>query len=64
MVLQNDKAIITNGNISAEMFSSGKVIYYKNGKEILAERSEVAFHSKYRDYRALCGDNHRATVVF
>lgn len=63
-VMEKDKAIITNGKLSAEIFSSGKVVYYKNGKEILAERSEVAFHWKYRDYRALGGDNHRATVIF
>ncbi len=63
-VLENDKATITNGKISAEMFSNGKIIYYKSGKEILAERSEVAFHCKYRDYRGLGGDNHRVAVVF
>jgi alpha-D-xyloside xylohydrolase len=62
--LEEDKAIITNGKVSAEMLSNGKVIYYKNGKEILAERCEMAFLGKYRDYRALGGDNYRATVVF
>ena len=64
VTLDNDKATITNGKISAEMFSSGKIVYYKNGKVIITERSEVAFFMKYRDYRALGGDNHRATVVF
>lgn len=63
-VIDNDKAVIVNGKISAEVFSSGKVIYYKDGKEILAERSEMAFHMKFRDYCALEGDNHRATVIF
>jgi alpha-D-xyloside xylohydrolase len=63
-VVEGDRAVITNGKISAEMFPSGKVVYYKDGKEILAERSEMAFHMKFRDYRSLGGDNHRATVVF
>lgn len=64
VTIKDDKATISNGNISAEMFPSGKITYYKNGKEILTERSEVAFFMKYRDFRALGGDNHRATVVF
>lgn len=64
VVIEKDKAIITNGIISAEIFSSGKIVYYKEGKELLAERSEVAFFMKYRDYRSLGGDNHRATVIF
>ncbi len=63
-VVEGDRAVITNGKISAEMFSSGKVVFYRDGKEILAERSEMAFHMKFRDYRSLGGDNHRATVVF
>jgi len=63
-VIEDDKAIIANGKISAEVFSNGKVVYYRNGKEILAERSEMAFNTKYRDYRSLGGDNHRATVIF
>ena len=61
---ENGKAVITNGKITAEMHDSGKVIYSKNGREVLAERSEVAFHWKFRDYRSLGGDNHRATVIF
>jgi len=60
----DDKAVIVNGKISAEVFSSGKVVYYKDGKELLAERSEMAFNTKYRDYRSLGGDNHRVTVIF
>ena len=39
--LEGEKATITNGKLSAEFYSSGKVIYYKNGKEILTERSET-----------------------
>lgn len=62
--MDQDKAIITNGKISAEIYSSGKVIYYKKGIEILTERSEVAFLGKFRNYRAVGADNHRATVIF
>lgn len=63
-VLEEGKAIIKNGKVTAEMYSNGKVVYYKNGKEILIERSEMAFLGSFREYRALGADNHRATVVF
>jgi alpha-D-xyloside xylohydrolase len=59
-----EKAVIVNGRISAEIFKSGKVVYYKNGKEILTERSEMAFNSRYREYLSRGADNHRATVIF
>ncbi|MFW6287730.1 MAG: TIM-barrel domain-containing protein [bacterium] len=62
--LEENKAVIRNANISAELFSNGKVIYYKDGKEILAERSEMVFNSGYREYRHLGADNHKATVIF
>lgn len=64
VVVENDKAVITNGLISAEMFKNGKVMYYKNGKKILEERSEFAFQWKYRDYKSLGCGNHHAEVVF
>lgn len=41
--LQKDRAVITNGIISAELYDSGKVVYYKHGRELLAERSEMVF---------------------
>lgn len=59
-----EKATIVNGKISAEIYRSGKVIYYKNGKEIITERSEMAFNSRYREYLSRGADNHRATVIF
>lgn len=62
--VDEEKATIVNGKISAEIFKNGKVVYYKNGKEILAERSEMAFFSRYREYRSMGADNHRATVIF
>jgi alpha-D-xyloside xylohydrolase len=62
--VENDKAVIINGIISADIFKNGKVVYYKNGKELLAERSEVAFHWKYRDYRTKGDDRYRAMIIF
>ncbi|HWT27698.1 MAG TPA: hypothetical protein VN131_07135, partial [Mobilitalea sp.] len=62
--MDKDKASISNGKITAVIYNSGRVVYYKNGVEILAERSEMAFHWKYREYRSLGADNHRATVIF
>ncbi len=62
--LEDDKGVIRNGLISAEIYSSGKVVYYKKGQEILAERSEMVFNSGYREYRHKGADNHQATVIF
>ena len=62
--LHNYKAVIKNGKISAELYENGKVVYYKDGKELLAERSEMAFFMGYREYRHIGGDNYRATVIF
>lgn len=62
--IDTHKAVIKNGSISAEIFDNGKTIYYKNGKEILAERSEMVFFSGYRDYHHVGADNHKATIIF
>jgi len=62
--IDEEKATIVSGKISADIYKSGKVVYYKHGKEILAERSEMAFNSRYREYLAQGADNHRATVIF
>lgn len=65
IITQDEKrATITNGKLTAEINDAGKVIYYKNGKAILTERSEMAFNARYREYRAVGADNHRATVIF
>lgn len=62
--IENDKAMITNGILSAQIYSTGKVVYYKNGNELLAERSEVAFQWKFRDYQIKDSDRYRTTVIF
>ncbi len=62
--LEEKKAVIVNGKLSAEITDAGKVVYYKEGKEILTERSEMAFFARYREYRAVGADNHRMTVIF
>ena len=48
--LRDHSALIVNGAISAQLFDNGKVVYCKHGKELLAERSEMAFFSGYREY--------------
>src|SRR5690554_848445 len=62
--LEDNAALIVNGDLSARIFANGKVVYYKNGSELLAERSEMAFFSGYREYRHVEADNHKATVIF
>ncbi|MGB4141354.1 MAG: TIM-barrel domain-containing protein, partial [Limnochordia bacterium] len=62
--LLDHKAVIKNGKIAAEIHTNGRVVYFKDGRQILAERSEMAFYMGYRDYRHVGGDNYRATVIF
>jgi len=62
--LHNHKAVIKNGKIAAEFHGSGRVVYYKDGRELLAERSEMAFFMGYREYRHVGGDNYRVVVTF
>lgn len=62
--LRDHSALIVNGAISAQLFDNGKVVYCKHGKELLAERSEMAFFSGYREYLPVGADNYRATVIF
>lgn len=57
-------AEIINGKISAKIYDNGKVTYYKDGKEILAERSEYAFLSRFRDYKHKYGDLYKITICF
>jgi Alpha-glucosidases, family 31 of glycosyl hydrolases len=63
-VLEDDKAVITNGKLSAEIYRNGKTVYYKNGRKLLEERSEMAFNSKYREYRTVGADHYKAAVIF
>ncbi len=64
VTLENNRAVIVNGILSAEVDNNGKVTYFKHGKEFLTERSEMAFLGRFREYSTVGGDNHRMTVVF
>ncbi|BCJ97893.1 glycoside hydrolase family 31 protein [Anaerocolumna chitinilytica] len=61
---EDNTAVIVNGILSAKIYNNGKVTYFKHGKEILTERSEMAFLDRFREYSSLGADNHRMTVVF
>lgn len=64
-ITQDDsKATLVNGKISVDIFNSGKVIYYKNEKEIITELSEFAFSNRFRYYKNSGGNNYKSTVVF
>lgn len=67
---EGNHVVIVNGNIKAELYDNGKVIYYKKDKKdgefkvMLEEMTEYAFDSFYRTYRAKGSDTHRANVLF
>jgi len=62
--LEGKCAVIKNGSISAKIQDNGKVTYYKNGVELLSEKSEFAFESRFRYYRSVGTDTFKATVYF
>lgn len=57
-------ATITNGIISATVYESGKVIYFKRGQVLLEEMTEYAFNGGYRTYRPVGNDTHKAEIYF
>lgn len=62
--IEEHKAFVENGILSATLESSGKITYFKDGVELLSERSEVAFQWKFRDYKNKGKETFSATVLF
>ena len=62
--VEENQAIIKNGNMSAKVYSNGKVEYYFKGKTILREKSEMSFDSGIRNYRNIASGLWRARVTF
>ena len=48
----------------AELYDNGKTVYYRDGKKILEELSELTFDAQFRNYRNLGGDLWKARVSF
>ena len=68
--MKEHSAVITNGQVRAEMFDNGKTVYFRQDpadgefKVILEEMTEYAFDSFYRTYRSKGSCTHQANVLF
>lgn len=62
--MEDGDAYIENGEMKAVLSKWGRITYYRNGKEILTEKPELAFNGVPRYYRNICGDLWKARVNF
>lgn len=56
--------MLETGSMRAELYDNGKTVYYRDGKKILEELSELTFDAQFRNYRNLGGDLWKARVSF
>lgn len=57
-------AALETGNLRAELYKNGRIIFYKNGNMILREKAELTFDDGIRNYRFKGGDTYAARVTF
>ncbi len=57
-------AAITNGKMTAKLYSNGRVEFYFKGKKILREKSELTFDHQIRNYRNNASGLWKARVTF
>lgn len=57
-------AAITNGKMTAKLYSNGRVEFYFKGKKILREKSELTFDQQIRNYRNNASGLWKARVTF
>ncbi len=58
------RAVLETGNVRAELYENGRMVYYVDGKEILREKSELTFDAGIRNYRSSGGGLWKARVTF
>ena len=62
--LEDGHAVLETGDMRAEIFGNGRVVYYCRGKKIIEEKPELTFESGIRNYRNIAGDLWKARVTF
>ena len=62
--VDENQATIKNGNMSAKVYSNGRVEYYFKDKRILREKSELTFDAGIRNYRNKASGLWNARVTF
>ena len=62
--IENDRAVLETGDMRAEIFYNGKVVYYYRGGKIIEEKPELTFDAQIRNYRNIAGGLWKARVTF
>ena len=62
--VEEGRAVLETGEMRAEIYENGKTIYYRAGRKILEELSELTFDSRFRRYRNLGSDLWQIRVMF
>ena len=61
---EEKRAIIETGDMRAEIYENGKLIYYRAGKKILEEKPELTFGAQIRNYKNIASGLWKARVTF
>ena len=62
--VEDNRAILETGDIRAEIYKNGKVIYYYHGRKIIEEKPELTFGAQIRNYRNIASGLWKARVTF
>ena len=62
--IEHDRAVLETGDMRAEMYHDGKVVYYYRGGKIIEEKPELTFGAQIRNYRNIASVLWRARVTF
>lgn len=62
--IDGNRGILETGDLRAEIYNNGRVIFYFRGKRILREKSELTFDSGIRNYRNIASGLWKARVTF
>lgn len=62
--IENNRAVLETGDMCAEIYHSGKVIYYYRGRKIIEEKPEFTFDAQIRNYRNIASNLWKARVTF
>lgn len=62
--VEEHRAVLETGSMRVELYDNGKTVYYREGRKLLEEQSELAFDALFRHYRNHGSDLWSARVTF
>lgn len=62
--LEDHRAVLETGDLRAELYDNGRLVYCFRGKKIIEEKPELTFGMQYRNYRNIASGLWNARVTF